>query len=32
MKLLTEALDPGMVGLIAAIVFRLIAVRRSSEA
>jgi hypothetical protein len=32
MKLLTEALDPGMVGLIAAIAFRLIAVRRSSEA
>ncbi|HEY3888416.1 MAG TPA: hypothetical protein VGL73_07575 [Caulobacteraceae bacterium] len=31
MKLLTEAFDPGMVGLIAAVVFRLIAVRRSSE-
>jgi hypothetical protein len=29
MKLLTEAFNPGMVGLIAAIVFRLIAVRRS---
>jgi hypothetical protein len=31
MKLLTEAFDPGMVGLIAAIVFRLIAVRRAPE-
>jgi hypothetical protein len=30
MKLLTEAVDPGMVGLVAAIVFRLIAVCRSS--
>jgi hypothetical protein len=29
MKLLTEAFDPAMVGLIAAIAFRLIAVRRS---
>ena len=29
MKLLAEAFDPAMVGLIAAIVFRLIAVRRS---
>jgi hypothetical protein len=31
MKLLTEATDPGMVGLIAAVVFRLIAVRRAPE-
>ncbi|HEY5009040.1 MAG TPA: hypothetical protein VII42_13620 [Caulobacteraceae bacterium] len=31
MKLLTEAIDPGMVGLIAAVVFRLIAVRRAPE-
>jgi predicted lysophospholipase L1 biosynthesis ABC-type transport system permease subunit len=31
MKLLTEAFDPAMVGLIAAVVFRLIAVRRTPE-
>jgi hypothetical protein len=30
-KLLSEACDPAMVGLVAAIVFRLIAVRRSPE-
>ncbi len=31
MRLLTEAFDPGMVGLIAAIIFRLIAVRRAPK-